>query len=130
MDRMTEVQAVQALRELGISPGDFATVRHARDLKEATRKLAALKACAKRGFREAAMRLHPDRNPGDMAKEEMFKLVTEAHRQIQALRVRPPVVMSSPRPRRWPATTVRTSDGETTTTLYRNGVRVRIRVAK
>ena len=126
---MTEVQAVQALRELGISPGDFATVRHARDLKEATRKLAALKACAKRGFREAAMRLHPDRNPGDMAKEEMFKLVTEAHRQIQALRVRPPTV-ARPRARHWPATTVRTSDGATTTTLYRNGVRVRIRVAK
>jgi hypothetical protein len=126
--KLTEAQAVQVLRELGISPGAFQTVRACRTLKEATRKLAALKATAKRGYRDAAFRLHPDRNPDDPEKEELFKLVTRVHTQIQELKVRPP---APPRPRvvmHWPSTTVTTSTSSTTTTLGSNGIRVTVRV--
>ncbi|MDR2349254.1 MAG: molecular chaperone DnaJ [Deltaproteobacteria bacterium] len=36
----------------------------------------------KRSYRELAMRLHPDKNPGDKDAEEKFKLITEAYRVL------------------------------------------------
>jgi hypothetical protein len=128
--KMTEVQAIMVLRELGIDPNDFATVRLARTLKEATRKLAALKASAKRGFKEAALRLHPDHNPGDSEKEELFRLVTTAHKEIQDLKVQAPPspARRRTRVRAWPSTTIRTTT--TTTTIDGAGVRVRVTVRK
>jgi len=112
---MTDVQIEQALREIGISSRDFTAVRRSQDLEEASRRLRVLKADAKRGYRQAAIRLHPDRNSGDAAKEELFKIVSEAYRKIQALRIRP----SRP-DRRRPRNSVGAS--------HRSGVRVRIRV--
>lgn len=87
---MTKEQSERVLQLLGLTPDDFARLRAARNMKEGDQLLQTLKTKAKKGYHKAALELHPDRNPGDAAKAEMFRLVCEAHDEIQNLKVRSP----------------------------------------
>lgn len=85
---MTDLDLARATRLLGLSPADLQGIRTGDGL-------AALKGKAKKGYRAAAMRLHPDRTGGDAAKAEDFKLVSAF---MDALgRMEPPKPVRPPR---------------------------------
>lgn len=76
---MTDTDIIRATGLLGLRPADFLAMR------ESGESLGRLKAKAKRGYRAAAMRLHPDRTGGDVAKAEDFKLVSAFMQEVEAL---------------------------------------------
>ena len=115
--QITEEETQTALQELGLSFRAFSLVRHAPTFEEAQQQLDLLKTASKKGYKAAALRLHPDRNPE--ADTSLFRLVTEVNKQIQELSVRPP-----PRPVR----RLFYSGGRgRVVTVDANGIRVRIR---
>jgi hypothetical protein len=75
---MTDRDLTRASELLGLLPADLRGMRTPEGLK-------ALKQKAKKGYREAAMRLHPDRTGGDAEKTEDFKLVSVLARQIEQM---------------------------------------------
>lgn len=81
---MTNEEIKQAMEELGLVPEDFLAVKQAMSSVEAREVLGVLKAKARRGFKKAALRLHPDVG-GDAA---LFVQVKEALDNIEALQVR------------------------------------------
>lgn len=89
--QITEEQAIRAMRELGISPADFQYIEAAPTYPEKCQRLEALKERVKKGFKKAALRLHPD-IPENRTEEkgELFRLVRAAVEDIGRLRVRPP----------------------------------------
>lgn len=87
---MTNEEIERAMNELGIMPEDFLAVKHAVSFVEAKEVLQVLKDKTRRGFKKAALRLHPDVG-GDA---RLFIQVKEALDHIEALQLRLP-----PRPR-------------------------------
>jgi hypothetical protein len=83
---MTNEEIKQAMEELGLVPEDFLAVKQATSFFEAKEVLGVLKAKARRGFRKAALRLHPDVG-GDAA---LFIRVKEVLDNVEALQVRMP----------------------------------------
>lgn len=77
------------MRELGLSPLDFRLVDEAPSYEEKCKRLEDLQKRAKRGFKEAALRLHSD-IPENRTEEkgDLFKLVGQAIDDIANLRVR------------------------------------------
>lgn len=81
---MTDTDLLRAVSLLGLHAEDL------RAFREGPEALACLKAKAKRGYKAAAMRLHPDRTGGDAEKAEDFKLVSQFVRELeQAVPVKP-----------------------------------------
>ena len=74
---------------LGIVPADFRNIQQAKSLEVAESYLDTLKMKAKKGFREAARKIHPD-VAGDAADVEQFHRLTAGMRYIEALTVTPP----------------------------------------
>jgi hypothetical protein len=87
---MTNEEIERAMDELGIVPEDFLAVKRAVSFVEAKEVLQVLQDKARRGFKKAALRLHPDVG-GDA---QAFIRVKEALDHIEALQLRLP-----PRPR-------------------------------
>jgi len=87
---MTNEEIKRAMDELGIVPEDFLAVKQAVSFVEAKEVLQVLKDKARRGFKKAALRLHPDVG-GDA---QLFIQVKEALDHIESLQLRLP-----PRPR-------------------------------
>ena len=85
---MTNEEIKQAMEELGLVPEDFLAVKRAGSPVEAREVLGMLQAKARRGFKRAALRLHPDVG-GDAALFVQVKGVLDS---IEALQVRVPPV--------------------------------------
>ncbi len=94
--KLTEDEARRALHELGLSPLDFQRIHAAPSYDLKCRHLDGLKRAAKKGYRKAARRFHPDLQGDDEKKAELFRLVTESYRQIEQLKVRPPRPIARP----------------------------------
>ena len=98
MVSLTDVELSEVMGILGIVPEDFLAVKRARTHEEAQEVLRVLKVKAHRGFRKAALKLHPDHNDGDEAKTRLFIRAKEIVDYIEKTRLRPPprVVRRSP----------------------------------
>jgi hypothetical protein len=98
---VTDADLARATSLLDLSPADLQGLR-------TKAGLAALKRKAKKSYRAAAMRLHPDRTGGDAAKAEDFKLVSafmdELDRMVPPEPVRRKVVFTVHLSVRVPAT--------------------------
>jgi hypothetical protein len=79
------------MRELGISPSDFMAIEQAPSYPAKCECLKGLQEKVKKGFKKAALRLHPD-IPENRTEEkgELFRIVRQAVEEIEHLRVRPP----------------------------------------
>jgi hypothetical protein len=77
-----------AFDELGIAASELSSVRVPGSLSDMRARLKDLQVRVKKGFKEAALRLHPDVNPDNPEAEDLFKLVSEVVRQIAALRIK------------------------------------------
>jgi hypothetical protein len=88
--KLTQDQTHEALLELGIDVAEFAHVQGAPSHQEAVARLTTFKALVKKQYREAVLRLHPDRTEGDPVKQELFCLCTQVYEQIQGLCVQRP----------------------------------------
>ncbi len=77
---MTDLDLDRAVRLLGLTPADLRSLR-------TPEGLAGLKTRAKRAWKAAALRLHPDRTGGDEARTEDFKLVTGFLEELGRLEV-------------------------------------------
>ena len=86
---ITDQELPEVMEALGLVREDFLCVKEARNLMEAQENLKLLKDKAKKGFRKAAIRLHPDVNGGDEKKTEMFKKVMELSKHIEKLKIQP-----------------------------------------
>lgn len=81
---MTDSDLLRAVCLLGLRTEDLQAFR------QGSEALAHLKTKAKRRYKAAAMRLHPDRTGGDAEKAEDFKLVSRFMRELeQAAPVKP-----------------------------------------
>lgn len=87
--RLNNSELNEAMEILGLVPEDFKAVKQARDINEAREVLRLLKDKARRGFRRAALKIHPDHG-GD---EALFKRVNAVLEHIVGLELRP-----APRP--------------------------------
>ena len=85
--RLSDAQMLAAFDELGISASELHNIRTPGSLSDMQGRLEDLQIRVKRGFKAAALRLHPDVN-SDEGAESLFKLVSEVVRQIMALRVK------------------------------------------
>jgi len=85
----TNLQLALAFSQLGISPEDFIRIKRAPTHDRACRLIEALKARAKVAYRRAALELHPDRNGGDRAKTEQFKLLATIYAEIEKMQPPP-----------------------------------------
>jgi len=118
---VTEAEAILAFRELGVSPVEFHGVKHAPSLVVAQQLLGELQTRAKKGYKAAARRYHPDLHGDDPDKAERLRLVTDAYKQIQELAVRQP-------PRRRRVRVGQPAGGNSRTwTVNANGIRIRVR---
>src|SRR5229473_7322862 len=63
-----------------MSRGDMATKADYYELLGVSRNASVEE--LKKAYRQAAMRYHPDRNPGDKAAEEKFKELSEAYQVL------------------------------------------------
>ena len=79
------VQELLAL--IGLSADDFARIRAEADEGRARALLEDLQARAKRGYKRAALDLHPDRTGGDADKAATFAELGPLVAEIEALRV-------------------------------------------
>lgn len=86
--RISDEDLQAALEELGVTLLELQAVRAPGPMSVMKSRLEEFQARVKKAYREAAMRLHPDRNPDNPEAEDKFKLVSEVSRQIQALQVR------------------------------------------
>jgi hypothetical protein len=84
----TELGEVMAI--LGLVPQDFMVVKQAKDLNEAREVLKLVKEKARKGFKKAALRLHPDHNGGDEQKTALFIRTKAVLDHLDKLEVRPP----------------------------------------
>ena len=121
--KLTDSQMLTALGELGIQVDEFHAIRTPGPLAEMQARLDEFQARVKKAYREAAMRLHPDRNPDDPESEDLFKRVSEVVRQLQALRVQ-----ERPRPRPQVIYYSTSSTGSTSWTSSTAGGTIRINV--
>ena len=79
------------MRELGISPQDFTAIERAPSYQAKCECLEILKERVRKGFKKAALRLHPD-IPENRTEEkgELFRFVQQAVDEIGLLCIRPP----------------------------------------
>lgn len=79
------------MHELGIVPSDFQAIERAPSYQAKCECLEILKEKVRKGFKKAALRLHPD-FPENRTEEkgELFRLVSQAVDEIGHLRIRPP----------------------------------------
>jgi hypothetical protein len=78
----------RALQALNISPNELEAIRRS-PFPQAQELLKRLKDKAKRAFRKLAPELHPDRNEGDEAKTELFKLLSRVVDEIDKIKIAP-----------------------------------------
>jgi len=86
--RLSDAQMLAAFDELGIDASELHAISIPGSLSDMQARLGVLQSRVKKGFKEAALRLHPDVNPDNKEAEDLFKLVSEVVRQILALRVK------------------------------------------
>ena len=80
-------QGVAALRDLGVRiPEDIDRVQRI-PIDQAKALLTELKARVKHSFRKFAIELHPDKNGGDAAKTERFKLLVQVRDAFEKMDV-------------------------------------------
>jgi hypothetical protein len=93
--RLSDADMLRAFDELGVEPSELISIRAPGSLASMQVRLKEFQSRVKRGFKEAALRLHPDVTPNNPEALELFKLVSEVVRQLMALRVqerpKPPV---------------------------------------
>ena len=75
-------------RHLGVTLVELKRISALPDRGEAKRVFAALKASAKKKFRELAFEWHPDRTEGDKDKERLFQALAPAYEHLEALELR------------------------------------------
>ena len=80
--RLTDEQLLWCVEELGISPEDFLRVRQAASDEAARQALDDLHRKAKKGFRAASRRLHPDLHGDDPEKAAQLQLLSVAYEEI------------------------------------------------
>lgn len=86
--KLTDSQMLIAFDELGLDASELSAVQVPGSLSDMRARLEDLQSRVKKGFKEAALRLHPDVNPENPEAEDLFKLVSEVVRQIMALRIK------------------------------------------
>lgn len=79
------------MRELGLAPSDFQIIESAPTYPDKCRLLEELKEKVRKGFKRAALRLHPD-IPENRTEEksELFRIVRQAVDEVGNLAIRPP----------------------------------------
>lgn len=83
---MTDGELVRALFLLGLSAGDLLAIR------KGEAALTKLREKAKKRYRKAAHRLHPDKTGGDEAKAADFRLLNDFMRELDRMALpRPPI---------------------------------------
>lgn len=83
----------RAFQALGVTQSAIDAIRGSA-FPVAQQLLKQLQDQAHKTYRKLALDLHPDRTDGDLAKEALFKLVSQVHDEFMKLTVRPP----QPRP--------------------------------
>lgn len=90
---LSQAQLQEAIAHLDVVPEDLDLVKRAPSREVAENMLAELKLRVRKAYRRQVLKLHPDRNGGDEAKTELFKLLTEFATEFEKLQVTP-----APRP--------------------------------
>ena len=85
---LTDSELDEVMCVLGLDARDFMAVRGAGSIEEAVGVLRVLKDKARRGFRKAALHLHPDHNGGDAEKTALFIRAKSVVDHIEGMRVR------------------------------------------
>lgn len=89
MQALTDDQLKWCLDQLGLTTEKFEQVRRARSVPEAEQLLLRLKAQAKRCYRQATRKLHPDLTGNDPKKTELFRILTEVMEKVDNLKIQP-----------------------------------------
>jgi len=74
---VTDSDLQRALRLLGLSPKDILEIRRGATYVSRKKALVELRSKAKRAYKQAALKLHPDVNGGDEAKTADFRLLNQ-----------------------------------------------------
>lgn len=88
---MTDSDLCRAMCLLNLTPGELLELRKGQTQAARQEALDSLKARAKRKYRQAACRLHPDKTGGDEGKTEDFKLITAFIEELE--RMEPPRIL-------------------------------------
>ncbi len=81
--------------------GHFEQVRRAQSPAEAERLLSEMKTLAKRNYRKASRKLHPDLTGNDPKKSELFRVLTEVMDEVGKLKIHSPPPRPRPTTIRW-----------------------------
>jgi hypothetical protein len=82
--KLTGEEITKGLAILGVTAEDFLLIRAASNYSEACRALDSVKEKAKKGYRQSALSLHPDKVAGD---ETLFRVVRQVYERIEDLEV-------------------------------------------
>lgn len=82
---LSDAEWAEALTELGLDVAKFLDLFNTAKMSLIEDKLASMQDQAKRGYREAAFKWHPDKNNGDDTK---FKLISTAYKTIMGMKAR------------------------------------------
>lgn len=86
--RLSDEEWITALLEMGLDLEEFYGLFESCGIEELKERVLSFQEKAKKGYRSAALELHPDRNNGDSESEAKFKLVSNAYRAITAMTVK------------------------------------------
>ena len=79
--------------QLGFSAEALVRCANAPTLEEGRGRLDQLRSSVKATYKQLALELHPDHNPGDAAKEEEFKLLSTTYsdvaKALETMEIRP-----------------------------------------
>lgn len=95
MSSIDPAKAFQAFADLGVYPNDVRALERL-PFPEAQVALLELKERARRNFRRLSLELHPDRNGGNEALTERFKVMSAVRDELEKIEVHP--APAPPRP--------------------------------